>query len=168
MDGPAAITDYLRTVADGEFFIARFADYCGPDRLFRKCRVALIAGRPNACHMAISAHWMIHYVNADMDTSAMKRDEEARFMADFDTGFAVRHKDSLARINALIGLDYYGIDCAELPDGRLLVFEVDTAMLVHAMDSPDLYPYKRPQMRKLFGAFHSMLVATVEGSGQRK
>ena len=168
LDGPAAIADYLRTAAEGEFFISRFVDYNGLDGLFRKYRVVLIAGRPYACHMGISTHWMIHYVNADMDASAAKRDEEARFMADFDSGFALRHKDSLARIDALLGLDYYGIDCAETPDGRLLVFEVDTAMLVHAMDPPDLYPYKRPQMRKLFGAFRSMLAAAVERVGQRK
>ena len=168
LDGPAAIADYLRSVADGEFFISRFVDYSGPDGLFRKYRVVMVAGRPYACHMAISTHWMVHYVNADMDASAAKRDEEAHFMAEFDTGFALRHKDSLAGIDALIGLDYYAIDCAETPDRRLLVFEVDTAMLVHAMDSPDLYPYKRPQMRKVFAAFRSMLSATVENSGQRK
>ncbi|MBI5908994.1 MAG: RimK family alpha-L-glutamate ligase [Betaproteobacteria bacterium] len=168
LDGPAAIADYLRTAADGEFFVSRFVDYSAPDGLFRKYRVVLIAGRPYACHMAISTHWMIHYVNADMDASAAKRDEEARFMADFDTRFALRHQHSLAGIDALMGLDYYGIDCAETADERLLVFEVDTAMLVHAMDPPDLYPYKRAQMRKLFGAFRSMLLTAVESAGQGK
>ena len=55
-------------------------------------------------------------------------------MADFDAGFALRHAAALADIDARIGLDYFGIDCAETPDGRLLVFEVDIAMIVHAMD----------------------------------
>ena len=100
---------------------------------------------------------MIHYVNADMDASAEKRAEEARFMAEFDAGFGARHGAALACIDRLLGLDYYGIDCGETPDGKLLVFEVDTAMLVHAMDAADLYPYKRPQMLKLFGAFREML-----------
>lgn len=157
LDASAAIAGYLGTSADSEFFVSGFVDYRGPDGLFRKYRVVLIAGRAYACHMAISTHWMIHYVNADMDESARKRDEEARFMADFDVDFALRHKQSLAGIDALMGLDYYAIDCAETADGRLLVFEVDTAMLVHAMDPPDLYPYKRPQMQKLFRAFRQML-----------
>ena len=56
-----------------------------------------------------------------------------------------------------MGLDYYAIDCAETAVGRLLVFEADTAMLVHAMDPVDLYPYKQPQMRKVFTAFRQML-----------
>ena len=59
--------------------------------------------------------------------------------------------------DARIGLPYLGIDCAETRDGRLLIFEVDNAMVVHAMDDPGRYPYKRPVMDKVFGAFEAML-----------
>ena len=30
-------------------------------------------------------------------------------------------------------------------------------MIVHSMDPPDLFPYKRPQMDKVFKAFQAML-----------
>ena len=30
-------------------------------------------------------------------------------------------------------------------------------MIVHLMDSPAIYPYKVPQMRKVFAAFGAML-----------
>jgi hypothetical protein len=30
-------------------------------------------------------------------------------------------------------------------------------MIVHSMDPPDLFPYKRPQMEKVFKAFQTML-----------
>jgi hypothetical protein len=30
-------------------------------------------------------------------------------------------------------------------------------MIVHAMDPVELFPYKQPQMRKLFAAFRRML-----------
>jgi|CXWL01.1.fsa_nt_gi glutathione synthase/RimK-type ligase-like ATP-grasp enzyme len=157
LDDPASVAAYLGTTAATTCYVSRFVDYSGADGLFRKYRVAFIEGRPYACHMAVSTHWMVHYVNADMDDSAEKRTEEARFMAGFDTGFGLRHAHGLAQIDRLLGLDYYGIDCAETADGKLLVFEADTAMLVHAMDRADLYPYKRPQMEKLFGAFRRML-----------
>lgn len=163
----AAVAVYLQATAGDLFYISRFVDYSGTDGLYRKYRVVMIEGRPFACHMAISAHWMIHYVNADMDESADKRAEEARFMAQFDAGFAVRHGPGLARIDRLLGLDYYAIDCAETPDGRLLVFEADTAMLVHAMDRADLYPYKQPQMEKLFGAFRRMLDKAMDPASAR-
>ena len=42
---------------------------------------------------------------------------------------------------------------AELPDGRLLIFEVDVAMLVHDMDDGETLPYKKVAMQKLFDAF---------------
>jgi hypothetical protein len=36
-------------------------------------------------------------------------------------------------------------------------------MIVHAMDPPTLFPYKAPQMRKVFAAFEAMLVAAATG-----
>jgi hypothetical protein len=155
-DAPA-INAYLNDQSASEFFVAPFADYRGGDGLYRKYRVALIDGRPYACHMAISTHWMIHYLNAGMMESAEKRAEEARFMAEFDDGFALRHREALAGIAERVGLDYVTMDCAETRDGRLLVFEVGNGMIVHAMDPAELFPYKPAQMRKVFDAFEAML-----------
>ncbi len=56
-----------------------------------------------------------------------------------------------------MSLDYYQLDCGETRDGRLLVFEADVAAIIHAMDPPDLYPYKPPQMRRVFEAIEAML-----------
>ena len=56
-----------------------------------------------------------------------------------------------------VGLDYFIIDCAETPSGDLLVFEIDNTAVVHDMDSAELYPYKPPQMHKIFDAFTAML-----------
>jgi glutathione synthase/RimK-type ligase-like ATP-grasp enzyme len=166
VDDAAALRDYLATHPAGEFYLAPFVDYAGPDGQFRKYRIVLIDGEPFICHLAISSHWMVHYLNAGMDDSAAKRAEEAAGMAAFDDGFARRHAAALAEIDARIGLPYLGIDCAETPDGRLLIFEVDNAMVVHAMDDPGKYPYKGPVMEKVFGAFEGMLMSRrSRGSG---
>jgi hypothetical protein len=153
----AGVAAYLDEQPAPEFFVAPFVDYRSADGLYRKYRIALIAGLPYACHMAISSHWMIHYLNAGMMENAGKRAEEARFMAEFDRDFAVRHQGALAAIADRIGLDYVTMDCAETPDGKLLVFEAGNGMIVHAMDPPELFPYKAPQMRKVFDAFEAML-----------
>ncbi len=157
IDGQAPLASYLAQHAQGEFYLSRFVDYRSADGHFRKYRITLIDGKPYACHMAISDHWMIHYLNAGMHESTAKRAEEARFMAGFDTGFARRHQQALAGLAERAGLEYFAIDCGELPDGRLLVFEADVAMIVHAMDPADLFPYKLDQMRKVFAAFTAML-----------
>ncbi len=164
LDDAVALGRYLDSTEGRGFFISPFIDYSGTDGQFRKYRVVMIDGQPFACHMGVSSNWMIHYVNADMDQSVQKRAEEERFMAGFDSGFALRHKDALAGIDRALGLDYYAIDCAEMRDGRLLVFEADSAMLVHAMDPVDLYPYKLPAMRRIFDAFRRMLQRRHDGS----
>jgi glutathione synthase/RimK-type ligase-like ATP-grasp enzyme len=157
VDDAIALRDYVTAHPAGEFYLAPFVDYSGPDGQFRKYRIVLIDGKPFICHLAISSHWMVHYLNAGMDDSAVKRAEEAAGMAAFDEGFARRHAAALADIDARIGLPWLGIDCAETRDGRLLIFEVDNAMVVHAMDDPGRYPYKGPVMEKVFGAFEAML-----------
>ena len=164
LDSAAAIGAYLRECSEPEFYLAPFVDYRSPDGLFRKYRIALIDRRPYAVHMAISEHWMIHYLNADMTCSADKRAVEERFMADFDRDFAVRHATALRAIAERADLDYLPFDCGETREGKLLLFETGTNMVVHAMDSPQLFPYKRPQMDKVFGAFQSMLRCRAAGA----
>jgi hypothetical protein len=157
LDDTAAIDTYLDDHPDSEFFLSRYIDYRSPDGLFRKYRIVWIDGRPYPCHMAIADEWKVWYLNANMAESKAKRAEEARFMETFDDDFARRHAEALKGVVERFGLEYMGIDCAELPDGQLLVFEGDIALVAHDMDSPDVYPYKGPQMRKLFAAFYNML-----------
>jgi hypothetical protein len=157
LDGAAAIQDYFLSRPEPEFYIAPFVDYRQRDGLYRKYRVALIDRRPYAVHMAVSRHWMINYINADMKESAEKRAEEARFMSEFDHDFAVRHASALHAIAECTDLEYLPFDCGETSDGRLLLFELGTNMIVHSMDPPDIFPYKQPQMKKVFGAFQAML-----------
>jgi hypothetical protein len=158
VDAPGAIMDYLETRPEDAFYVARYVEYRGPDGQFRKYRIVLIDTRPYVCHMAISDSWVVHYMNAGMVESAPKRAEEARFFAAFDDDFARRHHDALLSIAQRTELEYVGIDCSETPDGELLIFEVDSGMTVHAMDPVDLFPYKQPQMRKVFRAFRQMLI----------
>ncbi len=142
---------------EDEFYCAPFVDYRGADGMFAKARVVLIKGQPFASHMACSPHWMVHYLNAGMEGSPARRGLESAWMAEFDAGFAKRHGPAMQAVADRLELDYFGLDCAELPDGRLLVFELDVAMIVHDLDSASLFPYKKPVMRKLFAAFLAAL-----------
>ena len=151
------LEEYLSGRPEQEFFVARFVDYASADGRFRKYRVVFVDGHAYACHMAIADRWDIWYLNAGMAFSASKRLEEERFMRDFDVDFAARHRGTLAAIAERVGLDYFIIDCAENKNGELLMFEADNTAIVHNMDSPAVFPYKPPQMRKIFDAFAGML-----------
>ena len=87
-------------------------------------------------------------------------------MEGFDAGFARRHQRALAALAEQIDLEYFGLDCAESRDGDLVIFEVASAMLVHAMDNAEIFPYKTTQMRTVFDAFRAMLVESVPGLSQ--
>ena len=157
LDDPAAATSYLTEQAASEFYLSPFVDYRSADGLYRKQRIVFIGKRPFISHMAVSEHWMVHYLSAGMTKGAGKRAEEAAFMRGFDTGFAARHAAAFRSLCDKVGLDYFGIDCAETRDGKLLLFEADIAMIVHALDPEPDFSYKKPVMRGLFAAFQQEL-----------
>ena len=157
IDAADALAPYLETQEADGFHISQFVDYRGADGSFRKARIAVIGGTAYLAHLAISERWMIHYLNAGMLDNPLKRALEADAMASFDDEFAQRHGAALRQIAERLGLDYFLIDCGEAPDGRLLIFEADNAMVIHDMDDAAIYPYKVPQMKKIFGAFRAFL-----------
>jgi hypothetical protein len=157
LDDQVAIERYLAGHSQDAFFISRFVDYSSSDGLFRKYRIVFIDGQPYACHLAITDRWDVWYLNAGMSASASKRAEEETFMRTFDCGFARRHRAALSALADRIALDYFIVDCAETKQGSLLIFEADNTAIVHDMDRPDIFPYKLPQMQKVFAAFAAML-----------
>jgi hypothetical protein len=166
IESAEAIHGYLRRVQAEEYFLARFVDYSKADGLFRKARVFLIDGTPYACHMATSENWMIHYLNARMYEDPQRRAEEALFLDDFPA-FAVRHGVALKAIAERTGLDYLGIDCAETKDGELLVFEIDPAMVIHAMDLESVFPNKQYHMQKVKNALRDLLMRRAADHARR-
>jgi hypothetical protein len=167
VDDGAALKLYLDGREEQTFFISRFVDYASEDGQFRKYRVVFVDGRPYACHMAIAGRWDIWYLNAGMSASVAKRLEEETFMRTFDIGFGRRHRSALSDVAKRVGLDYFIIDCAETRDGSLLIFEADNTAVVHNMDPAVVFPYKSPQMRKIFAAFAAMLERRVAVERER-
>jgi hypothetical protein len=160
-ESPTELLPYLAENAGPQFFISQFINYSSADGLFRKYRVVLMRGTPFLCHMGISEHWMVHYPYKEMIENPDRREEEKQAMVHFDAAFALRHQRALAAIAEQIDLEYFGLDCAESVSGDLVIFEVASAMLVHAMDNLEIFPYKDAQMSKVFSAFRTMLVESV-------
>ena len=155
-----ALKSYMQHTPNPDYYLSQFIPYAEADGLYRKLRIAFIKGRPFASHLCVSENWMVHFLSASMDLHAERRAEEARWMETFHTDFATRHQAAFAALNRCFDMDYFVIDCVELPDGRLMVFEADVIMIVHDMDLEDLFPYKKPVMHKLFRAFQAMLLET--------
>lgn len=162
IDDPAQLSAYLAAAQAETYYLSRYIDYRGADGHFTKSRIAVFNGTPHLAHLAVGDHWMVHYLNAGMAESQAKRAIEAEAMRTFDEAFARRHAAAFAALHERLGLEYFAIDCAETADGKLFIFEADVAMIVHDLDPADLYPYKKPQMRKVFDAFEAMLRAAAK------
>jgi hypothetical protein len=154
----SALTHYLYKSACDVFYVSDYLDCSQPDGRFRKFRIAMIDTQPYVCHLAISDDWVVHYKSAHMELSLQKRQEEEKFMREFDAVFRVQYGAALSRIAHRLGLDYVVLDCAISREGQLVLFEADIGAWIHDTDDPDVYPYKSEIMNKAFTAFTKMLM----------
>ncbi len=158
IDDPAAMERYLaRARRSGSSLSRALSIMPVAMACFARSALSSSMAGPTRVISPVADRWDIWYLNAGMSLSASKRLEEETFMRTFDIGFAQRHRVALAGLIDRIGLDYFTVDCAETRDGSLLIFEADNTAIVHNMDPPDVFPYKAPQMRKVFDAFAAML-----------
>lgn len=97
-----------------------------------------------------------------MGGRAWMQAEEEHFLRAPEQVFGPRRRAALRVIRDRIGLDYFGIDCGLDPDGHLVVFEVNAAMLVH--DQNPEFPYKDRYIRRIKRAFDGMLARLARGN----
>ena len=154
---------YLAATPAAEFYVAPFVDYRAADGFYRKYRLIFVDGVPFGQHLAISDRWMVHYYNALNEREAWIRAEEERFLANVFSVFDGSRREALEEIVRRVGLDYFGIDCSVLPDGRVLIFEIDPAMIVHMGDPIEKYPYKHRYVPRIPAALEAMLRARALG-----
>jgi hypothetical protein len=157
LDDAEAVRVYLDGVGDDVFYVAPFVDYRSADGFWRKYRIIFVDGHPFPYHLAIHDDWAVWYYNARMDLDPWKRHEEARFVEDIGNAFPAPALAALRTVADRVGLDYFGIDCAVMPGGRLVVIEIETGMIVHDWDPPALYPYKPACARAIARATETMI-----------
>src|SRR5476649_641789 len=157
IDDADGLRTYLAGQSGDEFYRTDFVDYKLADGFYRKYRIMFVRGVAFPYHLAISPNWMIHYYNAPMFDHAWMREEEERFVDDLGAVFDGPRADALAEIGAKIDLEYFGIDCTVAPDGRVLLFEADSAMLVHGTDPPELFRYKKRAFENVQRAFSELI-----------
>jgi hypothetical protein len=156
IDGGDSLQAYLESVKHEDFYLTAFVDYRNADGYYRKYRIVFVDGVAYPVHLAISPRWMIHYYNAPMAENAWMRDEEHAFMRDMSSVFTGVLAEGLREIAREIPLDYFGIDCSIAPDGRVLLFEASSAMIVHTRDPIDLYPYKAKYVPRVIAALERL------------
>ncbi len=155
LDRPEELPAYLARTNAPAYDCSAYVDYRSPDGWFRKMRIMFVDGVAYPYHLAIDDRWMIHYYRTTTTLTPWMHDEEARFLAEPECVVA-GWRSAVPAIAAALGLDYAGIDCAQLPGGALLVFEADSAMLVHAFDASEAGRAKRAGFDRIRSALMAL------------
>ncbi len=140
---------------DAAYYITEYVDYRSPDGFYRKYRLIFVDGQFFPYHLAIADHWKVHHFRTDMANQAWMRAEEEAFLRNPHAVFNAGHMEALRTIQTIVGLDYFGIDCALDQNGNMLVFEVNATMLVHGESA--VFAYKEPYVAQIKKAFDIML-----------
>jgi len=139
------------------YYATNYHDYRSRDGYFRKYRMVFVDRRPYPYHLAISEHWMVHYETADMLAEPWKWAEEALFLEDPGAAIGPKAMAAVEAIGRALDLDYCGLDFSIMPNGRVLVFEANATMLVHAEDERGMLQFKNAYVQRIFDAFDAML-----------
>jgi len=145
----------------GPLYVSAFRDTRDADGACRKYRIVFVDRRPWPYHLAISPHWMVHYVSAGMEGNAAKLDEERRFLADPAAALGARAIAALAAIGQRLDLDYAGVDFTLLADGSVFVFEANATMLVHGERPGGPLAHKNVYVERIVAAFDAMMSARI-------
>lgn len=163
VETPAALAQFVAATAGDAFYLTRFVDYRSADGHYRKYRFIFLGDDVLPYHLAIGDHWKVHYFRTPMDQHDWMRREEAAFLADHTQALDARQCASLAAIRDAIDLEFFGLDCGIATDGALVVFEANASMLVHATDSPTVFPYKQTSFQRIRDAFDRLIEARAGG-----
>ena len=162
LDTPAALAAHLEHAPAGagdDVYLTRFCEFRSADRRYRKYRLIVVDGAVLPYHLAFGDTWLVHYFRTDMANAPALLAEEARFLADPTACLGAGAAAALAEIARRVPLDFFGVDCALDPAGRLLVFECNAAMLVHGADPSPVFDFKRGAIERIRQAVTRMLVS---------
>ncbi len=161
-DDVAAAEKFIRESPDEDHYLMDYIDYASADGKFRKYRFIFVGGQILPYHLAIGNGWKVHHVTTDMFETPWMQEEEKAFLAAPEKVFTEKHTAAMNKINAAMGLDYFGIDCGLDKQGNLVVFEANAAMLVHQQN--ETMPYKIPYVAAIRQAFQEMVAKRAKGA----
>ncbi|MBV9120351.1 MAG: tetratricopeptide repeat protein, partial [Chloroflexi bacterium] len=125
--------------------------------LNRKYRVMIVDERLYPLHLAISHMWKVHYFSAEMDTSEAFRQEDQYFLERMPEALGSAATACLLSIASTLQLDFAGIDFGFRPDGAMVVFEANSAMVVPDPPAGDKWDYRRQPVGQIVQAIRTML-----------
>ncbi len=148
-----------------QLYVTEFVNNKNPEGFYNKARIVIVGGKMHARHFMTSPQWLvyadIHYHYMADNESAKKIEEN--FINNYRSIISPEALASLEKINTDLGLDYLGFDVAPMPDGRLLVFEINVAQNALLNIDYDKFPYMKENRTRIVQSLND----TVERMLQR-
>jgi tetratricopeptide (TPR) repeat protein len=160
IDRAGDLDAYLDRVPVEEYYLSGFHDYRGADGMYRKARFLFVGRAVLPYHLATCRDWLAHYWRAEMADD--RRTEEAAFLADPTTLFSEPALRTIQHVATRLDLDFAGIDCAAMPDGRVLIFEANATMLVHVTGSADAFAYQHAHIPRIRDALSTLMMKRID------
>jgi tetratricopeptide (TPR) repeat protein len=145
-------------IAPGEYYIAEFHNFRSEDGLWRKTRIFCIGNTIIPEHHVAAEDWNIHAGNARiLMKQAQFIDDEVDFIANFEERIGMPRLQALRTLHKRLGLDYLGVDCSLLADGRILVFEANAGMQFQSASQRER-PFLMKNRERISAAFTQMII----------
>jgi glutathione synthase/RimK-type ligase-like ATP-grasp enzyme/lipoprotein NlpI len=166
VEGAGELAAAAAGLPGNELLVIEYLDARGKDGNARKYRVMMIGGRVYPLHLAISRKWKVHYFTSDMADQPDHRLEEARFLSDMPVALGDKAMAALAQIQAVLGLDYAGIDFGLGANGDLLLFEANATMVIAVPDADERWAYRRKAISQIIDAVVAMIMQKSTGAAR--
>lgn len=154
---PDALADMIDPKA--EYFLTEFVESRDTDRLYHKIRFFFFGPDAVFRHRIISDQWNVHGPDRERFmvhhpvSIALEREMVEQGMA----AFPAEAQSVLQAVRARVPLDYFGIDFALMPDGRVLLFEANATMNFFSMSREPPFDYFEPLLAQAQAKFIAMI-----------
>jgi hypothetical protein len=101
-----------------------------------------IGGKLLPAHAALARDWKVHFFSSAAPGDAEAREADRQFLENMESVLGPRAMEALARIQAVINLDYFGIDFSLDANGDVIVFEANATMNVPPPDAGEMWAYR--------------------------
>ena len=142
----------------GVFYMTEYVDFKSPDDIYRKYRIVLVGDQVLLRSLNVSDEWEVNFPASKRfwEKNPDFRDQLNFEHTSFDEQLKPEVEDRCRLVSQRIGLDYVGVDCGLLPDGRLLIFEVNANMniMINSPPKPNVW---EALIRKIRDALNELI-----------
>ena len=111
-----------------DFYLIEYVSCQDDQGLYHKQRIAVVDGEPVLRHALYDGVWNIHSGARNFMMARESWKEEFVYFDHYAEEMLPPLRPVIDDITTRLKLEYYGIDCSMLPDGRMVVFEVNANM----------------------------------------